>query len=791
MNIRIVLRSLLQSPIYALSTVISLGLSIALNTTMFGVVEAVLLRPLPYRQPELLHGIQDPRGGSESTFLSYPEYLEIRDQNRSFEEIAAYRAGFAGRRALRMDSNSGQVHGFAVSGNLFQVLGVSAILGRTLLPEDEQLTVERPMVLSHRIWQRSFGGRADVLDTPVRMDGRTYRVVGVMPQGFWFPFEESQFWVPLNAPPLGAAPEDYSLSLVGRLRPGITLEESAAETRVLIERLNERRTEPNLYRPAYLVSLDVARRPSDATFFYVFLGVTLCILLVSCANISALALTRAIGRARDTAIQVAIGASTRHLLGPLLTESIILVAAATVIGTFLSWAGLQLLVAALPLTPLHSLVTGLNVRILLFALGLGGMTVLLCTFAPMVQTGRTDASLVLKEQSATSAGPSGYRLRGALVVAQIALSITLLTSTGLLVRGLVEVSAWNPGFDSRNLFTMMLDPSGKEEAGARSDPQVLKRLQERLSVHPQVERLAFSSPLKDGWVTTDDGARAQCKCLLVTPGYMQTMRIDLKRGRYFSEVDVQEGGAVIVDERLTEKLWEGKDPVGALVRLGNDEAAGPLVPVVGVVEHVDFSRPSLDGSNEQLPSPLYFVGHPGPPSPITLAVRTSPDAQVLPSLRRAMLEVDPDLPVYELQPATAALDAYVNPLRWYVGLFATFALLAFLLAMIGLYSVVSYGVHQRRRELGIRIALGAQPRDLVPMVLSGAARLVLVGTVIGLVGSIFGGKVAASLLAGIRATDLLILTSIVGVLFATAIVACLPPIFRALAADPMKAIRSA
>ncbi|HYR10338.1 MAG TPA: ADOP family duplicated permease [Longimicrobium sp.] len=783
-DLRHALRTLRRSPGFTLAALLSLVIGIGLNATVFGITEAALLRPLPYTKPQTLYGIQHPNRVASIEFVSFPEYTSFRDQARSFEDVAAFRAGVAASRALHAESQSERVQGFAVSTNLFRVLKVQPVLGRTFLAADEQGGAQPPTVIGYGMWQRSFGGRRDVLGQTLRIDGQPHVIVGVMPEAFWFPFPESSFWTPLvpaaTAGPAGSA--EHSLSMVARLREGSSATSAAAEVSLLMGRLNAGRNAPDLYRRPVFVSLEDARRASDAPYFYLLQGVVACVLLIACVNVSNLLLIRALTRRRESAIRVALGASPWNVVRPVLGESVVLVVAATVLGSAIAHLAVRMIAAAISFTPLRDVLgSGINIRIAGFCVAIILATLALCTFPSLAEAYRTNVSGVLKEggQSVGAAGP-GQVLRSVFIVAQIALSLSLLFVAGLLIQENSHLSEWKPGFDTRGLFRMEARPLDREGGGSLAG-----RLISRTQAVPGVELAAAAARHAEPTISTGR-EEVECSCQLVTRDYLQTMGIPLVRGRHFTDADFG-AGAVIIDAELARTLSLEGDPIGHQVKLGPARSKRPWATIVGVAHHVEMTRPSATYGAS--PPGMYILSRLDSAASMTLLVRSRPGVPLALPLRSAILEVDRDQPVYTLQTMESVLAKALGPLRWYAILLSAFAILALALAAVGLYGVIAYLVGQRTHEIGVRIALGAPAPHVFWMVMRGATRLILIGTGVGVLGGVAGGRLVASMVPDMKAPSPGMMVGVVLILAAVALAASIFPTLKALRIPPTEALR--
>jgi predicted permease len=779
---------LMRSPVYATAAVASLVLGIAINTTVFSVIEAAILRPLPYQDSQELRVVQDTRMTGEGDFLTHDEFVEFQRSTRSFSAVSAYRSGMAGRHEIQFEGPTGKATGVAVSPNTFLVLGVRAALGRALLPADQE-EGEPVIVVSHGFWQRHLGGRREAVGGPVRVSGQVYTLVGVMPTGFWYPTEENSFWIPLKRTANSA--EERALSLVGRLARRGDGAQAASEAVLVVRRFDAAAaTAPPSDRWVRVATLDRARRPSDGAFFFVLQGVVVSILLIACSNVANLMLVRMVSRRRDTAIRAAIGASRWHLVRPLLAESLLIVAVSTVLGLGVSAAALRLLVSRLPDSNAlpDLLAAGLNARVFVFATLAAGLCMIACTITPAFQITRPDLSEVLKEGSNNAGvGAGAGRMRGTLVVVQIAVSLVLLVNTGILVEHVRRTGAWRPGFTWQHLAQLQLRYTTQGNSRA-----ALAQVLERVRATPGVSTVAAEARLTPpgGKIRNPDRAlEVGCRCAAVTQDYLGALGIPLIRGRNFSSSDPADGTVAIIDERLAARLWPGEDAVGRQLQLGTAQAGTTSATIVGVARATEFERPRGDGFGPSLAG-VYVLSPFTSVRSATLLIRTYPGIGSIAALRRAVAEADPEQPVYELQTAESVLRRALAPLRWYTAVFGLLAMLGLGLSAVGLYGLMSYGVAQRRREIGIRLALGAGRNDVVRLVARSALGLVLVGTCLGAVGGAASGKMLATILFDAGTPSAAVFLAVALVLAIVVVAAGVFPALRAARTDPAVVLQS-
>jgi putative ABC transport system permease protein len=775
------LRALWRSPAYTLGATGVLAFAIGLNATTFSIVDAILLKPLPYRQPSELFGVQDIRAAASNEFLSPAEARALKDEVRSFRELAFYRGGTAGRAAVHPDGDDA-VSGYAVSPNLLRVLGVQPALGGGL-PGEDRAAGSGTVLISDQVWRRRFGGAPDVLGKTLRIGGRAYVVVGVMPKGFWYPVEDGSFWIGLGDEPASVSADERTLSAVGRLRAGVAPQQAAAEVEALIRRLDTDEKPGSLPRRGHVDPLAQVGVPGDAGFLYLMQGIVWCVVLVTCANVSNLVLVRTLARRRETAVQVALGASRGALARPLLAEAVLTVGAASVVGVGASLLALRQVVGAVPAGGLANLGVGsVSVRNVVAAVATAAAIVALCNAAPVLELFRTDVNEVLKGGGPSAAGrPRSGRLRGVLLASQVAVSLVLLTSAAALVRSVADVLLWRPTTGVRTLFAIDLGaaPAGRGESAVHAGA-VAARLRQVAGVGS----VAASAGMGGATVATETSGGVACECRQVTHEMLGTAGIPLRRGRDLTEVDEVEGAAV-VDEQLARTLWGAGDPIGRYLTVAAG-AGRRRVRVVGVAAHVELAPPSV---REPQPPPVYLARRLDDAGSATLLVRARGGAALTGALRGALAEVAPGYPAHRLRTMGETVDAYVAPMRWYVAVLGGLTAFALCLAAIGLYAAVAFTVRERRAEIAIRTALGAPRVAILRLVGGGAARVTLAGGAVGMLGGVAASTVMVSQVAGAGALSPGVFAAVAAVFAATVAAAAVVPAWRAGGVDAAGAMK--
>jgi predicted permease len=809
-DLRFALRRLSKSPGFTLVAVASLALGVGANAAIFSLVNAVLLRPLPVRDPGRLVSVSLTGKDDSMQAFSYPTYKDFRDRNQTLDGLFAERMAPL---SLSRGAGNERVWGYLVSGNYFEVLGVGAERGRTFTQADDGAPLSAPLaVVSHSCWQRRFGGDPDLVGRDVQLNGHPFRVVGVMPEGFagteiiytpevWVPMSMQEWVEPGNA--WLERRTTQNLFAVGRLKEGVTSEQAEASLNLLAGQLGREYPDTDEGRKVVLIPpgfILPQLRGAVVGFAAVLMGAVSLVLLIACANLANLLLARASGRRKEIALCVALGASRWRLVRQLLVESLLLALAGGGAGLLLA-AWLMELVAAYrpPIDIPVWIETGVDWRVLLFALGASLLTTVIFGLVPALQATRTDLVPALRGV-ASSRARGRSRLRGALVVAQVTLSLVLLVAAGLTVRALRQLQTASPGFEVEYGLVASFDLGlqGYDEARGRD---FQRRLLERVRALPGVRAASLTDlfPLSLNYSNNDihiegrPGARganaAQAMVASVEPDYFAAMGIPLVTGRPFGGRDAPEAPrVVVVNETFARRFFPGVDPareaVGKRVSFRGDE--GPWDEIVGVAK---------DGKYWTIgEAPQPFVYSPlaqSYASTVTLVVRApGGDARALaPALNAEVRALDAGLPLFDVKTMEEHLGVSLFPARVAAALLGGFGLLALVLAATGVYGVVSYAAAQQTREIGIRVALGARRRDVLRLVAGRGMLLVALGVALGLAGALALTRFMEGVLYGVSASDPLTFALVAALLLAVALVACLVPARRATKVDPMIALR--
>jgi putative ABC transport system permease protein len=797
-------RMLVKKPGFTLVAVLALALGIGANSAIFSVVNAVLLRPLPFAEPERLVQLwaTNAKRGQTSAPTSYLNFVDWRDQNRVFDAVAAYSGASA---AFTYGEMPEQLEGVGATADLFNVLAAQPLLGRALSPEDERPNA-RVVVLSHSLWQRRFNADPKIVGQQVRFDGESTTVIGVMPKGFAFPLDDDnpEFWVPLD--PEQAFNKERGanyLKVIARLKTGTTLEQAQAEMETIGRRLEQEYPDKNAGKGIRLVSMheDVVKAIRPALL--VLLSAVGFVLLIACANVANLLLARASSRSREIAIRTALGASRARIIRQLLTESLLLSIVGGAAGLLLALWGVDVLSAAIPANIPRVKDVGLDTSVLVFTMGISLLTGILFGLAPALQASKPDFNEALKEGGRGSTeGFSRNRVRSLLVISEVALSLVLLIGAGLMIKSFVQLLNVKPGFEPEHVLTANISLPPAKYPDVEKQSAFYQQVTERVRALPGIDSAGTVSPLPlsgsfiqnlvtiEGRPPLAPGEKPITNTRIISPDYLRAMGIPLQRGRNFTEHDDKDAPDVfLVNETFVRRFFPGEDPIGKRIKVSirpspdKPDANGEIVGVVGDVKHQSLDKEA--GPEAYVPAMKFAEGY------MTVVARaaSSDPAQLTSALRGAVQQVDPDQPVFDIQTMKQVLAESVARQRFNMLLLGLFAGIALLLAAVGIFGVMNYSVSQRTHEIGIRMALGAQTRDILKMVVGQGMILTFIGVVLGLVAAYFLTRVMSGLLYGVSTTDPLTFAGVSGLLVAAALLACYIPARRATKVDPMIALR--
>ena len=812
-DLRFGLRTLSKSPGFTLVAVLALALGIGANTAIFSVVNAVLLRALPYENSERLVALYT--GGNPavqpSGSLSYPDLLDYRAQTRSLEYVAGYQSVGTVMSAGAGDEPE-RVVGTEVMADLFPALGVRAARGRVFTREEDVEGGPPVIVISDGLWRRRFGADPNAVGREVKLglSGRSVTVIGVMPPGFKFPADSVDavdYYTPFVRENAGPSADfmknrdSYFIPTVAKLRDGASLEQAAAEAATVASRLEAQYPETNTRRRVRVVSLHEDLVGQVRPALLILLGAVGLVLLIACANVANLLLARAATRGREIAVRTALGATRGRVVRQLLTESMILSLAGGAAGLVLAVWGVDAIVKLSPANVPRLAETSIDARVFLFALGVSVLTGVVFGLAPALQASKTDLAESLKEGGrGGSAGGARTRLRAALVVSEVALSLVLLVGAGLLVKSFRQLLSTDPGFSPARVLAVRVALNTKRFADDDSRAAYFREALARINQLPGVEAAGLTRLLplgpNDIFNTFNiagrppfaPGERTGARSYAVSPEYFRVLGVPLRSGRVFREADGRNSQPVIVvNEALARKYFAGQEPVGQHIILdGPDNRPLPPREIVGVVGNVRFQA-----LNDEEAAEYYVPFEQSPASAPEVVVRAKGEdaASLAPAVRAALKAVDANLLIWETRTMDELVGRSVAPQRFNAVLLGLFAGLAVLLAAVGIYGVMSYSVTQRTHEIGIRMALGAGRRDVLRMVVGQGMVLTLVGLGLGLAGALALTRLMSSLLYGVSATDPLVFAAVSLLLAAVALVSCLVPARRATKVDPMVALR--
>jgi predicted permease len=799
-DLRFALRALRRSPGFTAVAVLTLALGIGANTAIFSVVDAVLLRPLPFAESDRLVRLFTVSRLSDHDVYSPANFRDARTLNHTLAEVSFFDGGSF---TLTGRGEPTQLQGVRVGQNFFQVLRARPALGRVFRAEENQPGQNRVVVLSHSLWQQRFGGDPAIVGRTISLNRLPYEVVGVMPAGFSYP-EGQEAWVPEEYDGRFMSEDSrggYYMDVFGRLKPGVTVEQAARDVHAIGERLKVEHPETNAGFGMTVTSMREATVGDVRGALLILLGAVGLVLLIACANVANLMLARATARDTEMAVRAALGANRHRLVRQLLTESVLLAALGGAAGLLLAVWGTRLLVSFHPEGVPRLMEVRVDGVVMVFTAGVAVLTGLLFGLLPATQMTRTPLASTLREGGRSGLGTRGSaRARSILVVAEIALAVMLLTGAGLLIRSFVGLQSVDPGFRPEQVLTWRLNlPQVSYESDA-SRLAFYDRLLDRLRGQPGVESAAAvtSTPMSgatmvlgvvvEGQPPAEPGEMPTADVLVATPEYLSTMGIPVVRGRAFTAAD--RAGAppvVMLNEAAARRLFPGEDPIGRRLSLTwTRDSVDVGGEVVGITP--DVRQHSLDG--EARPT-IYVSYAQAPMSRMDMVVRSRlPLGSLTAGIKREVRALDANLPIDELQPLEQVVEQSISQPRFYMTLLSIFAAVALALAAIGIFGVVSYTVRQRRREIGIRMALGAEPARVLRMVIGGAVGLAAVGVGLGVAGALAGTRLMAGLLFGVGATDPTTFIGVSALLLGIAALSSYLPARSAVRVDPNVALRA-
>jgi putative ABC transport system permease protein len=793
-DIRYGIRGFIKRPGFTVIALIALALGIGANTAIFSLVNAVLLRPLPFAEPSrLIWVFGNIRNGGNRASVAPLDYLDFRQQNTTFEQFAA---SFSVPLPVNL-TGSGEperLSAAGVTGNYFQALGVKPILGRAFEIENEQPAQNQVAVISYALWQKRFGGDQTIVGKKLTLDGKTSEVIGVMPQEFSFP-QTAELWVPIN---FDRGPEmkqrkAHFLRPVGLLKPGVTMAQAQADTDAIARRLEEQYPATNTGWNLRLVPLQEQLVGKIRPTLFILFGAVGFVLLIACANVANLLLVRAAARDREIALRTALGAGRLRIVRQMITESVLLALGGGALGALLAVWGVELLVKLSPGSIPSTANVKIDLTVLAFTLALSVCTGVLFGLAPALRTMKLNLNDALKEGGRSGDGSGRNRIRSVLVVIESAVAVVLLIGAGLLIRSFMRLQNTNPGFDAHNVLTMRVDLSREKYPKPEKAGAFFAQLQDRVAGLPGVESVGLITELPLSGQPNDMPFTVEGRPPLgpdqslgsdfrrVNHQYFNSLRIPLLRGRNFTEQEAQQAArVVIISDLLAQEVFPNEEPLGKRLVMSWGDQAYEIIGIVGDIRH---------RAMESDPLPAMYL--PTIQTPwMNLVIRTNGDpGSLAPAVRREVQTIDPDQPVAAVRTMDQWMDVSVADSRYRTLLLGLLALVALLLAATGIYGVMAYSVTQRTHEIGVRMALGAKRFDVLRLVVRQGMILVVLGVALGVAGAFVLTRVLATLLFGVTAKDPLTFVAVAALLTLVALVACYIPARRATKVDPLVALR--
>ena len=815
-DLRYALRALAKNPGFAIAAILSLAIGIGANTSIFSITSALLLRPLPYKDASRLVILwnRSPGLGITQDWFSTAQYFDIKNGHSGFEDVAI---AFGTNDNLTGNGDPERIGTIRVSSNLLPMLGYRAAMGRLFLPEEDTAGHNRTALLSYGTWTRRFGSDPHILGRSVAINGVSCEIVGVLPKTFSLPRDvmptlygaenQAEILLPFPMQPNSAQNRDHEdYNVVGKLKPGVTVAQAQAEMDTLTASL--RRDHPQQYPPNGGLTFGIVplqeQVVGDARHaLFVLLGAVACVLLIACANVANLLLSRAVARQKEIAVRTALGASARRIIRQLLTESILLALCGGALGIVFSILSVHWIHVLGPKSVPRLDDIGVDRAALLFTLSLSVFSGILFGLAPALRIARIDLHSVLSDGTRGSAGTGavwgrGNNLRRLLVVSELALSVILLIGAGLLIRSFAHLESVSPGFNPQNVLTLELTMNGHRYKDGPAVLAAYRQLNERLERIPGVSAAGSitSLPLSEmfawGPITIEGRTPPAGENFLnaderiVSGHYFEAMQIPLRQGRLFNDFDTPTTQKVaMIDEYFAQQYWPHEEAVGKRIRTGGAESKDDWVTIVGVVGRI--KQDALDSD----PRIAFYLPH---SQYTTQAMNEVVRSGVAPStltsaIKKEIRELDPDLPIYNVRTMDDRVQESLARRRFAMTMLALFALLAFALATIGIYGVMAYMVNQGTREIGIRLALGATQSNILRLVVRQGMTLALTGVGIGLAGAFAVTRLMRSLLFGVRSTDPITFVAIAALLSSIALIASYIPARRAARIDPMVSLR--
>jgi putative ABC transport system permease protein len=797
-DLRYTVRSLVAARGFALTAIVVSALGIGATTAAFSLADHVLVRPLPYPDADRLMKIWH-----DKTSRGYPRlepspanYIDWKAASVQFDVMAAHQ-GFTA--AVLSDGEPARLEGTQTEPDLFRVLGVPAALGRTLIGVDADPASPRAIVLSDGLWRSLFAADSSVLGRTMLLNDTPYTVVGVMPAHFMYPGRATRYWIPLRFTQKDRVDRaNYYLNVIGRVKPGVTMEQARAEMRSIAARLEQDYPDANKDTSATVYALRDELSAQSRLLLYALVGASVCLLLIACTNLAGLLLTRALSRQRELAVRAALGAGWNRLARQMFTESFVLALVGGVLGVVLAIALQPLMVRLVP----NALPVGetppLDLRLLVWAVGFTVATALGFGTVPAMRTTRSAAASGLREGAREGSSRRTERIRTTLVIAEVTVSVVLLVSAGLLIRALWQVQSIDPGFKAEGVLTARTWLQSQKYRTAEQRSQFYAQVIGGVEALPGVTSAAYTSflpfvmrgglwPVTIGGQGREFAAEQTASVRFVTPGYFLTLQIPLLQGRYFLDSDTAGAAPVaVISESFVRMHWPGQDAIGRVFSIGDSQRT-----VVGVVGNVRFrglerdnNEPQVYMPHRQVPDGQMFYA----PKDLVVATTSSP-AALAPAVRDIIRRADPQLPITDVRSLTDVVDLETAPRTAQVRVLGGFAILALLLAGVGIHGLLAFAVSSRAREIGVRIALGAGTRNILETIVGRGLACALAGVAIGAALAFAAGRSLQALLAGISAADGTTFGLAIALCFAMTLAGSLFPALRALRIDPIRAIR--
>ena len=803
-DIRYGFRMLIKRPSFTIIVVLTMALGIGANTTIFSAVDAVLLNPLPYKDPDSLMAVWETNKQLspevwDRNEVALGNFRDWRSRNQVFDQLGSL---FYADVNLTGVGEPERIKSCVVSTNFFQVLGIQPMIGRSFLPEEEKPGSPRAVILSNGLWERLFGSDPNLTNKSLTLNGNPVAVIGVMPPGFDVQFPTSirvDMWLPMRVDPADFNRNNHYLYAVARLKPGISRDQAQTEMNLISSQLQQQYPETNAQKGVNIVPLRKQVVGNVESYLYLLFAAVGFVLMIACANVAGLLLARVTARHKEVAVRIALGASRWRIIRQLLTESIILSALSGLLGLVFAYVGIKLLVTLTPpdVPRLHEI--GLHIPVFFWTLVISILTGVLFGLAPALQASRPDLNESLKKTGRNQGGFQGGGLRNPLIVSEVALALLLSVGAGLMIKSFIRLQQVSPGFEVDKLLTMSIALPRQKYREPQQANVFFDQLAEQIKTVPGVKSVGGIDPLPfsnsnsttgflvEGAPVVPLAERPDVGRRTVTPTYFETMGIPVLKGRSFTAQDRDDTpDVIIVNEALASRYWPNQDVVGKRLGVEDDASKQEWRQIVGVVGNVKHQALEAEAKPE-----VYFPNQQSPKNFMSVVVRTSSDpASMISAIRSQISTIDKDQPVFDIMTMDQRLAKSVASSRFVMLLLGSFSVLALGLAAVGLYGAMAYLVTQRTQEIGLRMALGAQRSDVFKLIVGKGMRLVIIGMAIGLVASLALTRVMGSLLFEVTPTDALTFVIVSVVLLTVALLACYIPARRATNVDPLISLRS-